>query len=221
MRPFNAAAPLHRACAVVGLLVMPAVAADPAPPANPAAPTADRERVFGDRLDPAVVYRYDLLAATLAPIARTDLKPGHVYLRYSAARGRHVWSRVDASGRLRFAIGPGSSIPARFFDPVADQQTRRAALASRAPELARRLAIEGARPSVTLGDDGQWRLAQEVNEGRVFDLETGERHEWHLGKPVPVVHAAGHSWVWTGSGYRPPTQGYGGPEPVADPACCR
>lgn len=203
---------IGRVLVVTTGLVASAAAADPTPPAP-----ADLKP--GDRLDPAVVYRYDLLGGTLAPIERGALKPGHVYYRYSTARGAHVWSRVDAAGQLRYDLGPGSSIPARYFDPVADVETRRAALASRAPELARRLAVEGARPSVSLGDDGQWRLEQSVNEGRVFDRETGQRFEWHLGRPVPVTNTAGNSWIWTGSGYRNPAQGYGGPEPSVDASC--
>lgn len=215
MSRFNTSRSLRR-CLVVaaGLASLPIAAADPQPPAE----TASQGLALDAPLDPSVIYRYDLLANTLFPIDRAKLKPGHVYYRPDGT-GRHVWSRVDASGRLRYDIGPGSSIPARYFDPVADQETRRAALASRAPELARRLAVEGAKPSVALGNDGQWRLEQSVNEGRVFDRATGERFEWHMGTPVPVVNSAGNSWIWTGSGYRPPTLGYGGPEPTPDWSC--
>jgi len=209
----------HRILFVAGLIAAPVAAADPAPPAADAAAGTAQELKLGDKLDPAVIYRYDLLANTLVPIAPANLKPGHVYLRPSSTRGGHVWSRVDSNGQLRYDLGPGSSIPARYFDPVTDQETRRAALANRAPELARRLAVEGARPSVWLGNDGQWQLDQSVNEGRVFDRATGERFEWHMGTPLPVVHSAGNTWIWTGSGYRAPTQGYGGPEPTPDPSC--
>jgi len=201
--------------AAAWLFGLPASAADPVPPADPA---AVEEIELDAPLDPATIYRFDIVANKLVPIAKANLKPGHVYLR-PASNGRHVWSRVDASGQLRYEFGPGTSMPARYFDPVADQETRRAALASRAPELARRLAVEGARPSVALGDDGQWRLDQLVNEGRVFDRATGERFEWHLGRPVPVTHTGGNSWIWTGSGYKPTSRGYGGPEPTPDWSC--
>jgi len=190
-------------------------AAEPVPtPGN-----SGRELSLGDRLDPAVVYRYDPLSEKLAPIPRKDLKAGHVYLRHSPARGGHVWSRVDEGGTPRYDIGPGSSIPVRYFDPVADQETRRKALETRAPELARRLAVQGGRPSLRLGNDGRWSLDQASNEGRIFDRETGRRYEWHMGEPVPVVNTAGNSWLWTGTGYRAPVAGYGGAEPVADWGC--
>lgn len=196
-------------------------AAEPAPPpaAGSATPGMTKQVSLGDTLDPAVVYRYEPLTEKLAPIPRQDLKPGHVYYRHSATRGGHVWSRVDAGGTLRYDIGPGSSIPVRYFDPVADQETRRKALETRAPELARRLAVQGGRPSLRLDDTGRWRLDQAINEGRVFDRETGQRFEWHMGEPVPVSNTAGNSWTWTGSGYRSPVAGYGGAEPVAVDCC--
>jgi len=195
-----------------------ATAAEPAP-APASAATAPRPLSLGDRLDPAVDYRYDPLNEKLTPIPRKDLKPGHVYLRYSAARGAHVWSHVDAGGQFRYELGPGSSFPVRLFDPVADQETRRKALETRAPELARRLAVQGARPSLRLGADGRWSLDPASNEGRVFDLATGQRFEWHMGTPMPVVNTAGNTWIWSGGRYRSPVAGYGGAEPVAVDCC--
>ncbi|MFM8283423.1 MAG: hypothetical protein ACKOCW_07660 [Planctomycetaceae bacterium] len=214
----------HPSLVVVCLVVLggaatAVTAAEPAPSPDAKAPPATKELSLGDTLDPAVVYRYEPLNEKLAPIPRKDLKPGHVYLRHSPARGGHVWSRVDAGGTLRYDIGPGSSIPVRYFDPVADQETRRKVLETRAPELARRLAVQGGRPSLRLDDTGRWRLDQAINEGRVFDRETGQRFEWHMGEPVPVINTAGNSWIWTGTGYRSPVAGYGGAEPVADQGC--
>lgn len=188
-------------------------AAEPAPVA---------ERPLGEGLDPAQIYRYNLLTGKVSPIGGQPPKPGHVYLRHSPSRNRHVWSRVDPGGVLRYDLGPGSVIPARYFDLVADMETRRSALASAAPELAQRLAVSGARPSVRLGDDGLWHLDSSVNEGRVFDRATGQRFEWQMGTPTPVMHSGGNAWHWDGGGYRPTTRGYGGPEPTADWACgCR
>ena len=198
--------------AVLALLPVSARAAEPAP-------TPAKEYSLDDRLDPAVIYRYDPLTEKLAPIARQDLKADHIYLRPGPSGGKHMWSRFDESGDFRYELGPGSSFPVRLFDPVADQETRRKALEKRAPELARRLATQGARPSLRLDDDNRWRLDQATNSGRVFDLATGERYELQLGRPVPVFNTGGNSWAWTGSGYRSTTVGYGGAEPVIDDSC--
>ncbi|MFZ4731623.1 MAG: hypothetical protein ACOYK7_03685 [Pirellulales bacterium] len=205
---------------IIGLGALPATGAEPTPP--PAgARTADnpKELALGDKLDPAVIYRYDPLSDKLTAIAPKDLKTGNVYLRHSHERGAHVWSRVDDGGVLRYDIGPGSSIPVKLFDLMADQETRRKAIEKRAPELARRLAVQGGRPSLRLGNDGRWSLDQASNEGRIFDRETGRRYEWHRGEPVPVVNTGGNSWLWTGTRYRSPVAGYGGAEPVADQGC--
>jgi len=134
--------------AVLALLPVSARAAEPAP-------TPAKEYSLDDRLDPAVIYRYDPLTEKLAPIARKDLKAGHIYLRPGPSGGKHMWSRFDESGDFRYELGPGSSFPVRLFDPVADQETRRKALEKRAPELARRLATQGARPSLRLDENNR------------------------------------------------------------------
>ena len=206
--------PHLRALLLAALALVP-VAAHATEPA----PTPAKELALDDRLDPAVIYRYDPLTEKLAPVARKDLKADNVYLRPAATGGRHVWSQFDGAGQFRYELGPGSSFPVRLFDPVADQETRRKALEKRAPELARRLATQGARPSLRMDDNGRWRIDQATNSGRIFDLATGERYEWQLGRPVPVVNTGGNSWAWTGSGYRSTTVGYGGAEPVIDDFC--
>ena len=196
-----------------------AISAEPAPAPAAGAAKSGAEKSLDDRLDPAVVYRYNPLDEKLSPIAGKDLKANNVYYRYSPARGRHVWSQVDDDGQLRYELGPGSSFPVRLFDPVADQETRKRVFEKRAPELARRFATQGARPSLRLGADGRWALDPATNEGRVFDLATGERYEWHLGRPVPVVNTGGNSWLFVDGRYRSTTVGEGGAEPVADDFC--
>jgi len=148
------------------------------------------------KLDPATVYRYDPMTGTLAPIPTAETKAGFVYLRHSARLGRHVWSLADGAGSFRYAMGPGSSQPARNFDLRADMATRRREFEARAPELARRLAVEGARPSLKLDAEGRWQLEQSTNSGRIHDLETGRRWEMQWDRPVAVIHTAGAGWSY-------------------------
>lgn len=168
-------------------------AAKPAPAAL-MAPGSDR----------SVIYKFDPLSKKYTAVARKDLKPQHVYQRYSPGVGKWVWSKAAADGTLRYAFGPGSSQPAALFDMPATSEERTKALEKQSPELAKRLAINGAKPSLRLGDDGQWSLMPDSTKGRVYDLESGQRFEWHGDNVVPVTHGAGSNlWTRAGGQYRP------------------
>lgn len=151
--------------------------------------------------DTSVVYRFDPVTQKYSPIARKDLKKGHVYYRHSPRLGRWVWSKADADGTLRYAFGPGSSQPAALFDMLASSEDRTKALEKQAPELAKRLAISGAKPSLRLGADGRWALMPDSTRGRIHDLETGERWEWHGTHRTAVTHGPGIN-AWTNDGTR-------------------
>jgi len=154
--------------------------------------------------DTKLIYKFDPLAKKFTAVARKDLKPQHVYQRFSPALGKWVWSKVAADGTLRYAFGPGSSQPAALFDMPANSDERTKAFEKQAPELAKRLAINGGKPSLRLGDDGQWSLMPDSTKGRVYDLESGQRFEWHGGNVVPVTHGAGSNlWTRAGGQYLP------------------
>jgi hypothetical protein len=155
------------------------------------------------RLDHAVVYRYDPFRQLLVPAPRNEWKPGHVYQRSSERLGRHVWSIASADGRMEYALGPGSVHPARNFDLRVSEAERQRELEARQPELARRLAILGARPTARLAADGTWSLDHTPGASRVFDLETGQRWEWHGDRRTGVVHSGGNAWAVAGDRYRP------------------
>jgi hypothetical protein len=124
-----------------------------------------------------------------------------------------VWSKLAADGTLRFAFGPGSSQPAALFDMPANSEERTKAFEKQAPELAKRLAINGAKPSLRLGENGQWALMPDATKGRVFDLESGQRFEWHGSNVVPVTHGTGsNSWIHADGRYHPV-----GPKPFSIP----
>jgi hypothetical protein len=151
--------------------------------------------------DTSVVYRYDPISQKHSPVAPKDLKRNCVYLRFSQRLGRWVWSKAGSDGTLRFAFGPGSAQPAALFDMPAATEERRRALEKQSPELAKRLAINGAKPSLRLGEDGRWSLMPDSTKGRVFDMETGMRWEWHGSQVVPVTHGSGTN-LWTYSAGR-------------------
>ena len=154
--------------------------------------------------DTTLIYKFDPLAKKYTAVARKDLKPQHVYRRFSPGLGTWVWSKAAADGALRYAFGPGSSQPAALFDMPVNSEERTKAFEKQAPELAKRLAINGAKPSLRLGDDGQWSLMPDSTKGRVYDLESGQRFEWHGGNVVPVTHGAGSNlWTRAGGQYLP------------------
>ena len=88
-------------------------------------------------------------------------------------------------------MGPGSVQPAWKFDIREGKEDQLRLLEERSPELYKRLMVQGARPMIKLMDNGRWDLDLASNEGRVFDIETGNRWEWHGGRRVRVVHTAG------------------------------
>ena len=111
-----------------------------------------------------------------------------------AGLGRWVWSKADAAGNLRYAMGEGSTQPARMFDLRGTDAERQRALERRAPELARLFTIQGARPMLRLDATGRWGLGPTPCVSSVFDEMTGERWEWHADVPSRVMHAGGSRW---------------------------
>lgn len=166
-------------------------------------PPAPVERSTTVDLDPAFVYRFDPITESFSPIERADRKPGCVYRRHNPQLGRWVWSRATADGGLEYSMGPGSVQPAWRFDLTATPEERRRALEARAPEIARLYDVQGARAAVILGGDDTWQLHGVTTTGRIFDLETGERWEWHDERRVGIVHPGGNAWQWRDGRYVP------------------
>ena len=155
------------------------------------------------KLDKNTIYRLDLFTETLKPNSKKDLKPGAVYFRFSRISGHHVWSRFNEKHIFEFAMGPGSVQPAWRFDIREGREDQLRLLEERSPELYKRLMVQGARPMIKLLENGRWDLDLASNEGRVFDIETGGRWEWHGGRRIRVVHTGGQSWTYQDHAYRP------------------
>ena len=153
--------------------------------------------------DRSVIYRFDPVTEQVCPVTAAEIKPAHVYGRYDRSLGRWVWSKADAAGNLRYAMGPGSTQPARLFDLRGTDAERQRALERRAPELARLLTIQGAQPMLRLDDQGRWDLGPTPCVSSVFDLATGERWEWHADAPSRVVHSGGNRWAFADGWYQP------------------
>lgn len=183
-------------------------AAAEAPPSAPetlkAVPKESAKETWSPGTDTSVVYKYDPVSQKYAAVDRGAIKKNRVYYRYSPVLGAWVWSKADADGALRYAFGPGSAQPAALFDMPESTAERVKALEKQAPELAKRLAISGAKPSLRLGADGRWTLMPDATKGRVFDMETGRRWEWHGPRPTPVTHGAGFDrWALAPGRYVP------------------
>jgi hypothetical protein len=191
----------RRLVAVVVLALLrglPIAAAEPEP--IPAAKATARDDAGRDRRS---VYRLDPVTETLEAVPAAAFRPGHVYNRFDPALGRWVWSKADAAGRLRYAMGAGSVQPARMFDLRGTDAERQRALEKRSPELARLMAIQGARPMLTLDAEDRWGLGPTPCVSSVFDTATGERWEWHADEPARVVHLGGRRWQVVEGRYRP------------------
>ena len=167
------------------------------------APVIQADQSKTSKLDKDTIYRLDLFTETLKPQLRKDLKVGAVYFRFSTLSGHHVWSRLSEENMFEFAMGPGSVQPAWRFDIREGKEDQLRLLEERSPELYKRLMVQGARPMIKLLDNGRWDLDLASNEGRVFDIETGNRWEWHGGRRVRVVHTAGKSWIYANQIYHP------------------
>jgi hypothetical protein len=173
-------------------------AADPQPvPAADATATADAGR------DRNALYRYDPMDEKLHQIKPAEMRPGHVYGRFDAGLGRWVWSKADTAGNLRYAMGEGSTQPARMFDLRGTDAERQRALERRAPELARLFSIQGAKPMLRLDATGRWGLGPTPCVSSVFDQATGERWEWHGDAPSVVTHSGGTRWRVEDGWYAP------------------
>jgi len=188
---------------VAGLLIAaglrPAVAADE-PAGVPAAEATFDTDAGRDR---AKVYRYDPMTEKLYPVTAQEIRPGHVYGRYDAGLARWTWSKADRQGNLRYAMGQGSTQPARMFDLRGTDAERQRALERRAPELARLLTIQGARPMLRLDDRGRWGLGPTPSVSSVFDMATAQRWEWHGDSASRVIHSGGNRWRLADDWYVP------------------
>ena len=184
----------HVAMAV--MLSLPALYADRPSAAAPLA-------TLKNDLDANTFYRLDLFTEAVRPVSRSEIKTGMIYYRYSDKSRQHVWSRAKEQGGFEFALGPGSVQPAWRFDIPEGRETQLQVLEQRSPNLYRRLITEGARPMIKLGDNGRWELDIASNEGRVFDMETGRRWEWHGGHRVAVIHTGGQIWAYHKGDYVP------------------
>ncbi len=177
------------------LLILAAVCpghlrADDTPTIEASEATADQDA----GRDRGRVYRLDLASETLEPVPSELLRPGHVYSRFDSASGRWAWSKADARGGLCYAMGEGTVQPARMFDLRGTDAERQRILEERAPELARLLAIQGARPMLKLDAMGCWGLGPTPSVSSVYDTSTGERWEWHADEPSRVTHVGGRRW---------------------------
>lgn len=189
--------------ALAALASLPVVGAEPASP-GAAAIKADEATADRDAgRERSRVYRYDPLSGTLVAVPPDRVRPAGIYSRFDASRGRWVWSKAAADGSLQYAIGPGSVQQVRYFDLQGSQAEQRRALEKQAPELARLLTIQGARPTLELDDQGRWKLGPTPHVSTVFDESTGQRWEWHHDRPSAVVHSCGPLWTYSEGGYVP------------------
>ena len=164
-------AALMASALAVGLAAQLA-AAEPRPvPAAEATATADAGR------DRGTIYRLDPMDEQLHPVKPAEIRAGHVYGRFDSRLGRWVWSKADATGNLRYAMGEGSTQPARMFDLRGTDAERQRALERRAPELARLFTIQGAKPMLRLDASGRWGLGPTPCVSSVFDIASDETPE--------------------------------------------
>jgi hypothetical protein len=178
------------------VIAPPTAAVEPLPPARNGDVAEGVKKAEKPRLDPGKIYRCDPLLGKFEPIDAKALKPDHVYHRYSPSLNRWVWSKATADKKLAYAMGPGSVQPTALFDLTASKEERTRTLEAQAPDLARLSVVQGARAAVKLQPDGTWKIQGVSDVGQIYDLETGQRWEWHGDRRSGVTHLGGNSWRW-------------------------
>jgi hypothetical protein len=145
-------------------------------------------------VDRTVIERFDPFSNALVAVPSAEIKPGHLYKRFSERMGRRVWSLALPGGGFEYAMAPGSTQPARLLDLRATEQQMREELLERAPDLAAAIDVRGGTAFVRLMPDDTWQVVQQPTIGNVFDLETSRRWEWHGARRVAVMHTLGYEW---------------------------
>lgn len=164
---------------------------------QPSTEDSDRGTVY--RIQPSVE------GVSMVAVTTGEIKPGLAYNYYNTSLGRRVWSFATEDGSFQYAFGQGTTLPIDRFDFRIASAERAEILERRAPELLRDMEISGGLPAVQLDAEGQWRLIQRKSPARVFDLETGQRWEWHGGRRKAVLHTGGNLWQIVDGHYEPAT----------------
>lgn len=174
--------------------------------ANDASATLGRDAVY--RYVPAA--RDKRLVQRLEEIALDKLADQRVYLHYNDRLGRHAWGLHVADGRFRYAIGEGSTLRVELFDINLNQQERQEVLDAVAPRLKQKLEDPDKARNVNLylrlNRGNQWQLVGYSSLPKaqsVFDLETGQRWEWHGAQRHAVLHTLGDVWQIVDGRYVP------------------
>jgi hypothetical protein len=164
----------------------------PAPP--PPVPPAD---------DHASILRFDPFENKLVPVAADEVKPGFLYNHFHARLNRRVWSVAVEGGGFDYAMGEGSTEPARMLDLRGTEQQQRSTLERTAPGLVEMLRQRGGVVYLRLNATQGWELVPYKTVASVWDLQTLERFEWHGSRRVPVIHTFGNSWIRVDGRFEP------------------
>ncbi len=153
------------------------------------------------------VYRLhpNLETVQLVRVTPEEIKPGLVYNYYNDQLGERAWGLAKEGGGFEFAFGEGTVMPTTAFDLQLSPEMQARVLNERAPGLLKQLDNVGRSAAVQLNGKGVWELLRYPSSGRVFDLLTGERWEWHGDRRVAVLHVGGNLWHIVDGRYYPVT----------------
>lgn len=154
-----------------------------------------------DTTPEAQVRRPDPISGALLPVAADQVKPGKIYNHFSQRHGRYVWAYALEGGSFSYPLGIGSTeLPANFDVASSALQTQELLEAEAGP-WARKSRLEGKQIMVRLGANGKWSILQNRSIRAHYDLNTGQRWEWHGKRRVAVLNMYGRIWGLDGENY--------------------
>ncbi|MGI9428677.1 MAG: hypothetical protein ACR2NM_08475 [Bythopirellula sp.] len=129
--------------------------------------------------------------------------PGKIYNHFSARHGRYVWAFAQAGGGFSYTLGPGSTENPSNFDLATSERETKDILESEAGPWAKRSRRERSTIFVRLKPDNQWKVVRTRAIRSHYDIDSGQRWEWHGKRKVAVLNTGGNHWTYDGTRYRP------------------
>ena len=153
--------------------------------------------------DKLAILRLDPVSHTLFAVAPNETKAGCIYSHFDEKANRRVWSFRQSDGRFWYALGEGTTQPARSMDLRRSLEERREILEQVDREFAQKLERTGGLAFLRLNHDNQWELDRVATIPTIYNAETGERWDWANGRYVPVVSSSGYHWAVRDGQYEP------------------
>jgi hypothetical protein len=137
-----------------------------------------------------------------SPVAPDQVIPGKIYNYFSPSHGRYVWAFAKTGGRFSYTLGPGTTENPANFDVATSESETREIIESEAGPWAKQSRRERSTIFVRLGPDNLWKVVRSRAIRSHYDIDSGQRWEWHGKRKVAVLNTGGNHWMHDGTRYR-------------------